>query len=73
MATEIIKKPAVWFVIGLIPIVNILFCIEYAKAFGKGAGFGIGLALVPFVFYPMLAWGDATYQLGSKPGVAAAA
>ena len=35
--------------------------IALAKAFGKGAGFGVLLALFPFVCYPILAWGSAEY------------
>ncbi|HEY7659800.1 MAG TPA: DUF5684 domain-containing protein [Actinomycetota bacterium] len=55
-----------WFILFLIPIANIvaLFVIDIAvsERFGKGAGFGVGLALLPIVFYPILAWGKATYQ-----------
>lgn len=35
--------------------------IALAKAFGKGTGFGVLLALFPFVCYPILAWGNAEY------------
>ena len=35
--------------------------IALAKAFGKGAGFGVLLALFPFVCYPILAFGSAEY------------
>ncbi len=35
--------------------------IKLAHSFGKGTGFGIGLALLPVVFYPILAWGSAQY------------
>jgi hypothetical protein len=35
--------------------------IALAKAFGKGTGFGVLLALLPFVGYPILAWGNAEY------------
>lgn len=63
---EIARKPLWWIVLMLIPLVNIviaiLVAIEIAKQFGKSAGFGIGLVLLPFIFYPMLAWGDARYQ-----------
>jgi hypothetical protein len=63
---EIIGRPIWWIVLFFIPIVSlvamILVAIDMAKAFGKGAGFGIGLAFLPFIFYPMLGFGDATYQ-----------
>lgn len=58
-------KPAWWLVLLLIPLVNIIFalitCIAFAKKFGKDALFGIGLALLGIVFFPILAWGDAEY------------
>ena len=48
------------------PIVNfvvaIMVSMDVAKNFGKGAGFGIGLALLGFIFYPILGFGDARYQ-----------
>jgi hypothetical protein len=36
--------------------------IPLAEKFGKGTGFGIGLLFLPFVFFPMLAFGDAQYR-----------
>ncbi len=36
--------------------------IDVAKAFGKGAGFGVGLALLSFIFFPILGLGDAECQ-----------
>lgn len=63
---KIAGKPGWWLLLFLIPFVNlviaILVSIEVAKAFGKGAGFGVGLALLGIVFYPILGFGDATYQ-----------
>ena len=50
----------------LIPFVNfivwIILCIDVAKSFGKGAGFGIGLLLLPIIFFPILGFGSAQYQ-----------
>ncbi len=66
---EIAGKPAWWIVLFFIPLVNfivgILVCIEIAKAFGKEAGFGVGLALLGIVFFPILGFGDAQY-VGAK-------
>jgi len=63
---QIAGKPLWWIILMLIPLVNIviaiLVAIAIAKNFGKSAGFGIGLAFLPFIFYPVLAWGDAQYQ-----------
>ncbi len=41
--------------------------IKLAHSFGKGTGFGVGLALVPVIFYPILAWGNASY-IGPQNG-----
>ncbi|MGB1121436.1 MAG: DUF5684 domain-containing protein, partial [Saprospiraceae bacterium] len=63
---EIIKKPLWWIVLFIIPIVNIVIGIWttnlLSKNFGKGEGFTIGLIFLPFIFYPILAFGDAQYQ-----------
>jgi hypothetical protein len=59
-------KPGWWLLLYLIPFVNfvigIIVSIEIAKNFGKDAAFGIGLAFLGFIFYPVLAFGDAEYQ-----------
>lgn len=71
---EIIKKPLWWIVLLFIPLVNfvvlILIYVELAKAFGKGTGFAVGLLLLSFIFYPILALGDAKYVYG-EPAPAA--
>jgi hypothetical protein len=63
---DIIKKPGIWFLWLLIPIVNIFFAIrvavELAKVFGKDTGFAVGLIFLPFIFLPILAFGDAQYM-----------
>lgn len=63
---KIANKPGWWLILFLIPLVNfvvaILVSINVAKAFGKGAGFGIGLAFLGFIFYPILAFTDAEYH-----------
>jgi len=64
--TKIAGKPGWWVLLFLIPLVNyvIIFIvmIEVAKNFGKGTGFGIGLALLGLIFWPILGFGDAQYQ-----------
>jgi Family of unknown function (DUF5684) len=63
---KIAGKPMWWFILMLIPFVNLIIAImvmvSLAKNFGKGVGFALGLILLPMVFYPMLAWGDARYS-----------
>ncbi|MDP5169049.1 MAG: DUF5684 domain-containing protein [Bacteroidia bacterium] len=50
----------------LVPIVSLFYIfglnMRIARAFGKDQGFGIGLTLLGFVFWPMLAFGDAEYH-----------
>ena len=63
---QVIGRPWWWIILMLIPIVNIVIHImvmlELAKVFGKGTGFAIGLILLPFIFLPILGFGDAQYQ-----------
>jgi hypothetical protein len=70
---EIAGKPLWWLILYLIPIVNlvigIIVSIEIAKKFGKDTGFGVGLALLGFIFWPILGFGDATYEGAPKPGM----
>jgi hypothetical protein len=70
---KVAGRPGWWLILLLIPFVNliiwIILCIDIAKNFGKGAGFGIGLILLPFIFFPILGFGSAQYQ-GAPPPVA---
>jgi len=64
---KIAGKPGWWLILLLIPIVNIVIGIMalagLASNFGKGGGFVVGLLFLPFVFYPILAFGSAEYQV----------
>ena len=56
-----------WLILTMIvPIVNIVVMfmvyINMDKKFGKGTGFGIGLAVLNIIFMAILAFGDAEYQ-----------
>jgi len=68
--TQMTNKPAWWVVLFFIPLVNliaaVIISIELAARFGKSTGYGIGLALLGFVFYPMLGFSDAVYQAASE-------
>ncbi|HEY1922304.1 MAG TPA: DUF5684 domain-containing protein [Tepidisphaeraceae bacterium] len=64
---EIAGKPLWWIVLCMIPFVNIVPMIAFAEKFGKPAGFGVGLALLGFVFFPLLGFGDAQYVGGGAP------
>jgi hypothetical protein len=43
-------------------VILLILSLDIAKNFGKGAGFGVGLWIVPFIFYPILGFGDAGYS-----------
>ncbi|MCW2525919.1 MAG: signal peptidase [Pseudonocardiales bacterium] len=62
---KIVGRPGWWLVLFIIPIVNIvmLFIVSFdmAKSFGKSTGFGVGLALLSFIFIPILGFGSARY------------
>ena len=58
-------KPWYWAIVPIVgPIMLIIAEIELAKRFGKGTGFGIGLAFLPFIFFPMLGFGGASVSGG---------
>jgi hypothetical protein len=63
---KVAGRPGWWLLLYFIPLVNLVIAIivvlDIAKNFGKGVGFGIGLLLLGFIFYPILAFGDAQYQ-----------
>jgi len=65
---KIAGKPVWWVILCFIPLVNLVIflfiSISIAERFGKGTGFGIGLWLLGFVFYPLLGFSDAQYQGG---------
>ena len=63
---NIIDRPVWWVILLFVPVVSfiilIIMHIDLAKRFGKGALYGLGLCLLPFIFFPLLAFGDATYE-----------
>jgi hypothetical protein len=70
--TKMSGKEMWWFILLFIPCINIVAIIvismAVAERFGKTAAYGIGLWLIPVVFWPMLGFGDAEYQ--GEPGFA---
>jgi hypothetical protein len=63
-----------WLLLLFVPIVNIFvlakISIDIAQSFGCGVLFGIGLWLIPAIFFPVLGFGDYEYRGpgGSDPG-----
>lgn len=71
---KIAGKPWWWLFLLFIPIVNLVIAIityvALAQNFGKGGGFAAGLILLPVIFLPILAFGDAQFK-GAPAAVAA--
>lgn len=68
LVVGVARLSTLWFVLLLVPVVHIIAAIlvnmEVAKRFGKSEAFGLGLALLGFVFYPILGFGSDQYQEG---------
>ena len=71
---KIVGRPWWWILLMLIPFVNfiilIILSIDMAKSFGKGVGFGLGLAFLGIIFLPILGFGSAQYHGPSVGGSA---
>jgi hypothetical protein len=63
---KIVGREWWWVLLMLIPIVNIfvwiIVSLDLAKSFGRGTGFGIGLAFLSPIFGLILGFGSDTYQ-----------
>lgn len=63
--TVIVGQPWWLLILLLIPIVNLLtaafLCYKLAERFGQEIPYAVGLFLLPFVFYPLLGFGEAKY------------
>jgi hypothetical protein len=59
-----------WLVLLFVPVVQFYALYKVgagvAKAFGKGGLYGFGLGYLPFIFFPLLAFGGAQYQGRSR-------
>jgi hypothetical protein len=68
---KVTHKELWWLVVAIIPctawIAFIVIYFNLAKAFGKGAGWGVGTIILPFIFVPALAFGSAQYVLQPDP------
>ncbi len=65
IALKIAGRPGWWLVFAFIPLVNLILLVipfDFAKKFGKGIGYGFGLLFLPFIFYPILGFGNARYR-----------
>ncbi len=66
LVLRMIGRPGWWLILLIIPgpnlIVAVLMDLEIAERFGKGMAFGMGLFFLPFVFLPILGYGDPRYR-----------
>lgn len=66
---EIVNKPVWWIILLFIPLVNIVIVFmlihELSVAFGQGIGMTLLLIFLPFIGYPVLAFGSAQYVYGT--------
>ena len=71
--TQVLRRPKWWILLyffGIVPFVgsfavlfvSIIDSFRLAKLFGKAPVFGVGLLLLSFIFYPILAFGSAEYD-----------
>lgn len=71
LTCEIARKEIVWFLLMLVPCLNVvaavMVCMEVAKRFGKSEVFGLGLTFLGVIFWPVLAFGKAEYLGGRRP------
>lgn len=68
LTVKIAKLEILWFILQFVPLINIVAAYmvwaAVARKFGKSEVYAIGLLLLPFIFVPMLAFGDAKYKKG---------
>jgi len=66
LVVGVARLSLLWFILVLIPGVQIIAAImvnvEVARRFGRSEAFGLGLAIMGPVFYPILGFGRARYQ-----------
>ncbi len=62
---EIVGRPAWWFLLLLVPFVDIIIMIivlnDLSKSFGHGVGFTLGLLFLGVIFWCVLAFGPSRY------------
>ena len=62
---KIAGKPWWWFLLALIPLVNIviwiILAIEVSKSYGHGTGFAVGLIFLPIIFLFVLSYDGNPY------------
>ncbi|MEF9950653.1 MAG: DUF5684 domain-containing protein [Mucinivorans sp.] len=59
-----------WILMCLVPVANIVFYIiwtvAFARVYGRGGGFAVGLIFLPIIFYPIMAFSSDIRYIGSS-------
>ncbi|GGK84344.1 DUF5684 domain-containing protein [Haloarcula sebkhae] len=59
-----------WLLLTFVPVVNLYAVYKIhagvARAFGRGIGFGLGLAFLDVLFFPLVGFGDYQYHSSSQ-------
>src|SRR5688572_22834092 len=66
IVTELAGRDIIWFILLLVPCVNIVAAVmiwmDFAKNYGKDPIWGLGLAFLPMIFVPLLGFSNAQYR-----------
>ena len=63
---DIVYSQGWMFLLGIVPIIGLIYDIvtnyKFVKMYGASTGMAIGCILLPFVFLPILGFGEAKFQ-----------
>lgn len=63
---EITRRPIWWILFFFLPVANLIVLVivhtDLARMMGRGVGTGIGLVLLPYIFWPILGFGSAQFE-----------
>jgi hypothetical protein len=63
---KIARLPGYYLILVFIPLINIFASVRMSHRisnyFGRGTGFTVGMIFLPFIFYPILAFGSSEYH-----------
>ena len=63
--TQALNKPVLWFILTLIPGVNLVVGLillwDLIRSFGKGTGYFVATLFLSFITLPVLAFGEARF------------